>query len=73
MKTSSGHKGRSESNGTSPRLGGAVGRLREGCPSKAGLAKQGHVFQRHGLNILELQIILYDQIIRSLLGEVVGG
>lgn len=73
MKTSSGHKERSESNGISPKLGGAMGMLREGYPSRAGLTKQGHVFQRDGLNILELQIILYDQIIRYLLGGVVGG
>lgn len=50
-----------------------MGMLREGFLGRAGLAKQGGVFPRDGLNILELQTILYDQIIEYFLGEVVGG
>lgn len=37
--------------------------LREGFLGGAGLAKQGRVFPRDGLNVLELQAILYEQII----------
>lgn len=40
MKASCEHRGRSERNGITPRLGGAVGMLREVYLGRDGLAKQ---------------------------------
>ena len=72
MKASSAHKERSERNGISPRLGGALGMVREGYLGRAGLPKQERALQRGGVTISQLQIILHDVIIRCLLRVVIG-
>lgn len=72
MKASSAHKERSERKGISPRLGGAVGMVREGYLGRAGLAEQERALQRGGVTISQLQIILCDVITRCLLRVAVG-